>query len=473
LDVRGGRRFGRILVVVTAVSIVASCNGWPHFRGGPTLAGVAVESSIGVGNVGSLVERWRGSGPVTSLYDSPVVTGGRVYTGAAVYDVGGGTSCTGDPAVCAPQWQLPSLSHDLLAPTTVAGGRQYRLPPWVPDGSLSAFDAAGVEGCGGTPKVCQPVRSWSHTVPEVNDDVYGMTAPVVVGSTLYTGSLESAVGVDLASDAGCAGVPTTCPVTWAAPGVAPIVGTAVSGGTAYYVGMHSPPDYTGAVFALDAAGSVGCGGTPKLCQPLWTGDLGLPSDKSQAAAMPPTVVDGKVYALASWQNVPVNGHFDGPAVAELKVFDAAGVDGCAGTPKVCQPLWSAPLPGSTRMWTGAAVHGGRVYVPTEGGVSVFDANGVVGCGGSPKVCSPIATMSFGWWPGTRGAVTIANGVAYVGSMDGLFAFDANLVEGCSGAPLVCQPVLHVLGGTNVTTPAVVAGQVHVLSDGQVVTLGLP
>ena len=62
---------------------------------------------------------------------------------------------------------------------------------------------------------------------------------------------------------------------------------------------------------------------------------------------------------------------------------------------------------------------------------------------------------------------------YVGSNDGLFAFDAGLVQGCSGAPLVCQPVLHVLGGTSVTTPAVVDGRVHVLSNGQLVTLGLP
>jgi hypothetical protein len=64
-------------------------------------------------------------------------------------------------------------------------------------------------------------------------------------------------------------------------------------------------------------------------------------------------------------------------------------------------------------------------------------------------------------------------VAYVGSKDGLFAFDANLAQGCSGAPAVCAPLLHTLVGASVTTPAVVAGQVHVLSDGQVVTLGLP
>jgi hypothetical protein len=441
------------------------------------LAGVAVESTIGVANVGSLVERWRGSGPVTSLYDSPVVAGGRVYSAAAVYGVNGGSACAGEPAVCAPQWQLPPLAQGgLTNPTTVAGGRQYRLPRDYRDGSLSAFDAAGVEGCGGTPKVCQPVRSWSHTVPEmpgITDAVNGYTAPVVVGSTLFTGSALSGVGVDLASDAGCTGVPVTCPVSWAAPGIAPIVGTAVAGGVAYYVGMHSPPYYTGAVFALDAAGSVGCGGTPKLCQPLWTGDLGLPSDKSQATGMPPTVVDGRVYALASWQEISFITRVEA-VVSELKVFDAAGSEGCGGTPRVCQPLWSAPLPDSTDyVWTGAAVFGGRVYVPAESGVSVFDAKGEVGCGGSPKVCAPVATLSFGSAPGTRGAVTIANGVAYVGSKDGLFAFDANLAQGCSGAPAVCAPLLHTLVGASVTTPAVVAGQVHVLSDGQVVTLGLP
>lgn len=156
-------------------------------------------------------------------------------------------------------------------------------------------------------------------------------------------------------------------------------------------------------------------------------------------------------------------------------FDANGVQGCTGTPAVCQPLWSAPLPGNAEHLglVGIAVSGGHVFVPTESGVSVFDAKGVTGCSGTPKVCTPVATLTFGASPGTRGSVTIANGVAYVGSMDGLFAFDANLSQGCSGTPLVCQPVLHVLGGTSVSTPAVVSGQVHIMSNGQVVTLGLP
>jgi hypothetical protein len=64
-------------------------------------------------------------------------------------------------------------------------------------------------------------------------------------------------------------------------------------------------------------------------------------------------------------------------------------------------------------------------------------------------------------------------VAFVGASDGLYAFDANLSQGCSGAPVVCAPLLHTLVGTSVTTPAVVAGQVHVMSAGRVVTLGLP
>ncbi|MFN8041202.1 MAG: PQQ-binding-like beta-propeller repeat protein [Acidimicrobiales bacterium] len=471
----------RIVLVVSVVLLVAAGCDWSHYRGGPTLAGVAAESTIGLGNVATLTERWRGNGPDAGAFDSPVATGGKVYEGQAVFDAAGGSACTGTPKVCAPLWTLPA---DLvMAPTTVAGGKQYRVPKGnSTSATLSEFDAAGVDGCSGSPKVCQPLRSWKHIFREASDNVQSFTAPVVVGTTLYGAGYGQGVVVDLSSGAGCTGSPSICPVTWSAVGqssvvrVGPVGAAAVANGTLYLQGANAVGGtLVAGLYAFDAAGVEGCSGVPKQCLARWTGDLGVPLDKSTSTGATPPVVDGVVYAVASWQTAaPPPGQFIGTGVAKVVVFDAAGVQGCAGTPKVCQPLWTAPLTGNAeRVWTAPAVAGGRLYVPTESGVSVFDAKGVAGCTGTPKVCSPIATMSFGSAAGTRGGVTIANGVAYVGSMDGLFAFDANLSQGCSGAPLVCQPVLHVLAGTNVTTPAVVAGQVHVLSNGQVVTFGLP
>lgn len=457
-----------VLVASAMLLVAAGCDTWTHYRGGPSLAGVGSESAIGLANVGSLTETWRGSGPASSPFDAPVVSGGRVYTTQAVYDVAGGGACSGSPRSCSPAWLLSASTS--RAPSTVAGGRQYRLPSY-PDGSLAAFDAAGVDGCTGTPKVCQPVRRWSAPAWAGTTFAGGLASPVVVGSTVYAGNTMVAAA-DVSSDAGCTGTPPQCPLTWMAPDLWPLNALAVVGGRVYSVGNLSSPVAPGKLQVLDAAGVEGCGGgVPKTCQPIWTGDLG-PGSGPQAAAMPPTVVEGRVYAMASWQTT--TGVIDTwTASSVLRVFDAAGVDGCTGSPAVCQPLWSAPLPGNGRMWTGAAVTGGRVYVPVDAGVLVFDAKGVQGCGGTPTTCSPIATLAYGSSPGGYSAATVANGVLYVGSNDGLFAFDAGLVQGCSGAPLVCQPVLHVLGGTSVTTPAVVDGRVHVLSNGQLVTLGLP
>jgi hypothetical protein len=461
--------------------VLAACNGWPHFRGGPTLAGVAVESTIGVANVGSLVEHWRGSGPVTSFSDSPVVTGGKVYTAAAVYDASAGPACSGTPTVCQPVWTLAGDSR-IEAPTTVSGGLQVRLPRPQINGTetLSAFDAAGSQGCSGSPKVCQPVRQWRLPPPHdsFGSGVDGLSAPTVSGSGVFAGDMSTHfVASSLPGDASCTAAPTVCPIRWLGRDGEQLLpfSSAVAGGRVYVQGAIDVPA-RGGVVVFDEAGVASCGGAPVICDPLWRYDTGLrDSTKQQAGPWTTPVVDGVLYA--GRRDFTGGAPYSGSAVSvgTLMAFDAVGVQGCDGVPTVCQPLWSAPLPGNAEKlgFVGMAVFGGRVYVPTEGGVSVFDAKGVTGCGGSPKVCSPIATLGFGSAPGTRGAVTVANGVAYVGAMDGLFAFDANLSQGCSGAPVVCAPLLHTLVGTSVTSPAVVAGQVHVVSDGQVVTFGLP
>ena len=464
-----------VLVVSALLLVAAGCDTWTHYRGGSTLAGVGTESTIGLANVGALAEAWRGSLVSTYRQDSPVVSSGRLYTAQGVYDVAGGGDCTGTPRTCQPAWALDG-SADVFVPTTVAGGYQIRLPRSPEStsggGTLSAFDASGVNGCSGVPKVCVPTHVWRLSGPGTRS-IAGTSAPVVSGSTVYAGG-AGLVAAPLAADAVCTGTPPACAPTWTAGGGGtPLGAVALSGGRAIVGGGAGT---LAGLYVYDAAGTQGCAGTPVVCQPIWRGDVGATSASDQIGPWTTPVVDGVVYA-GRLRNLggfdPVKGY--GQAEGTLYAFDAAGVTGCGGTPTVCQPLWSAPLPGNSGHLglTAPAVAGGRLYVPTESGVVVFDAKGVTGCSGAPTVCTPIATLGFGSAAGTRGGVTIANGVAYVGSNDGLFAFDAGLVQGCSGAPLVCQPLLHVLAGTNVTTPAVVDGRVHVLSDGQVVTLGLP
>lgn len=71
----------------------------------------------------------------------------------------------------------------------------------------------------------------------------------------------------------------------------------------------------------------------------------------------------------------------------LKAFDAAGVRGCSGVPKVCTALFQAfvgydPKPPS--------VANGVLYELSEAGVMyAFDAAGRVGCTSAPTECSPL------------------------------------------------------------------------------------
>jgi outer membrane protein assembly factor BamB len=80
----------------------------------------------------------------------------------------------------------------------------------------------------------------------------------------------------------------------------------------------------GKLHAFDAGGCPGEPTTP--CDPLWTAATGGTAIESS-----PTVVNGVVYI----------GSYDG----KLCAFDAAGVTNCSGSPKTCQPLWTAATTG--------------------------------------------------------------------------------------------------------------------------------
>ncbi|MBV8951435.1 MAG: PQQ-binding-like beta-propeller repeat protein [Actinobacteria bacterium] len=136
------------------------------------------------------------------------------------------------------------------------------------------------------------------------------------------------------------------------------------------------------------------------------------------AVSSPTVVGGVAYAATA----------DGTLVA----YDAAGKTNCAGVPKTCSPLWTAPGAGSLQ----PAVVGGRVYT----GFEVFDAAGSQNCSGSPKTCQPLVTYAANT---TLQDFVVSNGVVYVtassasGAGVTLYAFDAAAQAGgsnCLSAP---------------------------------------
>jgi hypothetical protein len=191
------------------------------------------------------------------------------------------------------------------------------------------------------------------------------------------------------------------------------------------------------VLAFDATGVNGCSGTPVTCQPLWATATATDQDFMGT----PSVDAGVMYSSGF-------------------AFDAAGINGCSGTPKRCQPLWSMTGDGDV------GVANGFVYR----GAAAFDATGVTNCSGVPKVCQPLWTENIGG--DVVSTVSIASGVVYVSAGDStgtaeshLYAFDAAGSAGCSGSPLVCQPLWSAATGGAGTVPAALSPPV--ISEGRV------
>ena len=120
-------------------------------------------------------------------------------------------------------------------------------------------------------------------------------------------------------------------------------------------------------------------------------------------------------------------------------------------------------------WTGAtgrsiasspAVVNGVAYVGSDDGLYAFDAAGGTNCS-APRTCQPL-------WTGATGAIigsspAVSKGAVYVGSTDGkLYAFDAAGVANCSGTPKTCAPLWtsddeHIYG----SSPSVADGLVYI------------
>jgi outer membrane protein assembly factor BamB len=209
-----------------------------------------------------------------------------VYVGADdgnlyAFDAAGTTTCSGVPKVCAALWTYHSGGDVVSAPAVVNG------VIYVGDelARVSAFDAAGKTNCSGTPKVCQPL--WA-TVLNAQQGIF--SSPAVAHGTVYIGDECNLSGPFLqplcnnpphfyAFDAG------TGAVRWTAiNSSAPVISSPGVANGLVFVGSGD-----GNLYAFDAAGSLGCSGTPTFCSPLWTGSTGAGVDSS------PAIANGKVY----------------------------------------------------------------------------------------------------------------------------------------------------------------------------------
>jgi outer membrane protein assembly factor BamB len=90
----------------------------------------------------------------------------------------------------------------------------------------------------------------------------------------------------------------------------------------------------------------------------------------------------------------------------------------------------------------------------------FDANGVTNCSGAPKTCAPLWTTTVG----ANVLPAIAGGVAYAGDSNGtLYAFDATGRTNCGGIPNVCVPL------STTTVPGTAAGSSPTIANGTIYT----
>jgi outer membrane protein assembly factor BamB len=270
--------------------------------------------------------------------------------------------------------------------------------------------------------------------------------PVVADGLAYVGNAGFPFAVkafDARGRAGCAGTPRTCEPRWSGTVDAGVQTLSVVNRTVYVGAFNNKLE------AFDTDGVRRCSGTPPTCSPLWTA--------SGIDASSIVVAGGFVYAA--------DAHND----RTLYAFDAAGAHGCSGTPRVCAPLWSAP--GGRPSVANGIVYATR-FVNDVTDVRAFDAKGVRGCSGNPKVCTPL-------WTGREHccedifvavtAPTVAHGLVFVGIEAGdeesnegeLIAFDAKGVQGCSGTPKTCVPMWRAPTDGVYSPPAVAGDRLYV------------
>jgi outer membrane protein assembly factor BamB len=439
-----------VVVVVASALVVGGCD-WTMFMGGVAHSGSNGDTSISVAAVTTgLSEKWEAnlnSIDQTDTPSSPVVAKGFVYIGTQnghldAFQADGTHGCNAEtPKHCQPLWSTGTISGGFTSTPAVANGVVYIGGT---DGFLYAFDAAGSTNCSGLPKICAPL--WTSSLVGAIE-----ASPVVANGKVYIGADDHAI---YAFDA--AGV-TRCSATTCSPLFVDITGNKVGSSPAVVGNILYAGSDDGKLYAFDATGSQGCNASG-VCQPLWVG----PTAGSVRSS--PSVVQGRVFV----------GSDDG----KLYAFDAAGSTNCSGSPKTCLPLWTAQT--ANQVDSSPAVADGVVYIGTTAGgstgarLNAFDAAGVTNCSGAPKTCQPL------WTSGALGTVgqspiSVDDGVVYIDIAVGLFSFQGSVfmfdatapATHCSGSPKVCTPLSSVTAAAGDgldSAPAVANGFLYVAGD---------
>jgi hypothetical protein len=341
-------------------------------------------------------------------------------------------------------WQSPTISGSQIFAPTATG--------------LGAFDLNGAAGCSGAPTTCQPM--WTG---DVGTRTIG-TAATVFGTTVFVTAGMADDGklfaFDVRGQVGCSGSPKRCQPLWTAPGTFFSAPT-FDGSTAFLV------DHDGHIAAFDANGTTGCSGSPKVCSPLWT-----TSGEESAAPATAAIANGTLYISTF--------------ASSIEAYDTAGVEGCSGTPKTCEPLWYGEVVGESAAWpTAPVVSGDRVYLSLEEGwdpppdprtiVTGYALDGGDACTGDPgepRFCEPEWTATFDHSTGSN-EMAAAYGKLYVQTQGPAAPWTSQLValdtEDPTCTPGPCDPAWIAAIGPDagLVSPIVANGAVYVDRTGSI------
>jgi hypothetical protein len=428
-----GRGSATACLAVLAIGALASGCDWSQFGFSSGHNGDnSGDTTITPANVSTLTAHFSATDGTAGAVTAQAIVNGVLYasdpSGLEAFSANGTTGCSGSPTGCSPLWSYSP--GPLVGSPAVVSGVVY-----VPTSSgLDAFDAAGHTNCSGTPTVCQPLWSASGT--------FG--TPTVSNGTVYVTTSGTLDAFDASGITNCAGSPKVCSPVWTSSNTYGTV--TVSGGIAY------APSFLGGTYggivALDANGTNGCSGSPKVCTPLWEDLTNYP------------VTGG--YAVVSGTALYVNTFYSpGPRQvphSDMESFDANGVNGCSGTPKVCSPLWSE---GTLALNT----------VPLAGDGSEFDSVPLSGFG----IYAIDPNGALEWQaPDSTNATAIGGSVLYGTNGTDVHAYDAEGSTGCSGFPKICGSLWSAPGtGAIIANGTLYVSATNSSGDGEVVAYGLP
>ena len=431
-------RRGHAVVVglVVAVALVATSCQWtlPKYDLANTNHN-PTERTLAVGNISGLHEQWT-SAPLGSTTTSPpIVFDGKVFVGTwaglQAFDANGVQGCSGTPKVCAPLWTAPGFGYQPFVHDgrVVAGGSD----------AYGTFDPDGVVGCSGSPVVCEPQATVA---------IDGSLSLLAGGSEVFvlsidwdTGDPQVQVFDDAVLDTGCS-EPCLPARTYAVP--CENDGGFCEGLDFAVTASHVIVTYStwggwredGVIMAFDRAGVAGCTGAPLTCAALWTRNTGMSTVAAHDSVIvaPQTIVEDLGISTEVTSEIGV---FDEETGAHLW-SSATELDG-------------SPFPGEV------AIAAGSAHYRPDGATEVRAFPLVPG--GCTTDCPPshVADVQGFSAVGPR----LAAGMVFVGSNLGIQAFDAAGVTGCSGSPVVCSPLViaSASGGANIGELVVANGTV--------------